>query len=40
MDGIEATKKIIGEYPDAKVIIVSQYTDKAFIEAAFNSGAM
>jgi two-component system, NarL family, response regulator DegU len=40
MDGIEATEKIISEYPDAKVIIVSQYTDKAFIEAAFNSGAM
>jgi two-component system response regulator DegU len=39
MDGIEATKEIVGKYPDAKVIIVSQYTDKAFMEAAFDSGA-
>lgn len=40
MGGIEATKKIISEHPDAKVIIVSQYTDKDIIEAAFKSGAM
>jgi NarL family two-component system response regulator LiaR len=40
VDGITATKRIINKYPKAKIIIVSQYNDKDFIEAAKNSGAI
>ncbi len=40
MDGIEATKIINEEYPDAKIIVVSQYDDKNIIDAAMNSGAV
>jgi CheY-like chemotaxis protein len=40
MDGIEATKIINEKYPDAKIIVVSQYDDKSIIDAAMNSGAV
>lgn len=40
MDGIEATEKIISSYPEAKVIIVSQYNDETTIAAAKNAGAV
>jgi len=40
MDGITATKKIKIKYPGAKIIIVSQYNDKNFIEESIKSGAM
>ena len=40
MDGIEATKIINEKYPDAKIIVVSQYDDKSIIDAALNSGAV
>jgi len=40
MDGIEATEKIISSYPEAKVIIVSQYNDETTIGAAKKAGAV
>lgn len=40
MDGIEATEKIISSYPEAKVIIVSQYNDETTIDAAKKAGAI
>jgi CheY-like chemotaxis protein len=40
MDGIEATEKIISSHPEAKVIIVSQYSDETTIAAAKNAGAV
>ena len=40
MDGIRATEKIISNYPDAKVIIVSQYNDETTIDAAKKAGAV
>lgn len=39
MDGIEATKLISQNYPQAKIIIVSQHNDKNVIEEVKNSGA-
>ena len=40
MDGIKATEKILSQHPEAKVIIVSQYTDESTIDAAKNAGAV
>ncbi len=40
MDGIEATEKIITAYPDARIIIVSQFNDESTIDAAMNAGAV
>lgn len=39
MDGIKATSAIKAKYPEAKIIIVSQYNDKRIIEASIKSGA-
>jgi len=39
MDGIKATSAIKTKYPEAKIIIVSQYNDKRIIEASIKSGA-
>jgi len=40
MDGIKATMEIKRKYPEAKIIIVSQYNDKSIIEESFKSGAV
>ena len=40
MDGLEATEKILLQYPEAKVIIVSQYNDESTIDAAKKAGAV
>src|SRR5262245_34294624 len=40
MDGIEATSKIMALYPDAKIVIVTNYDDQKFKEAAFEAGAI
>jgi CheY-like chemotaxis protein len=40
MDGIEATSKIISSYPDAKVIIVSQFNDALTVDSAMEAGAI
>lgn len=40
MDGIEATAKIISSYPNARIIIVSQYNDSMTIDSAMKAGAL
>ncbi len=39
MDGLSATAKIIDAHPDAKIMIVTQYNEPEFREAANNAGA-
>lgn len=39
MNGLSATIKIIDQYPDAKIVIVTQYNEPEFREAANNAGA-
>lgn len=39
MDGLTATKKIIHDYPEAKIIIVSQYNDDIVLAEAMKTGA-
>ena len=40
MDGITATKKIREQYPEAKIIITSQYNDETIVETSIESGAI
>jgi CheY-like chemotaxis protein len=40
MDGIEATSKIKALYPEAKIVIVTNYDDQKLKEAAFRAGAV
>lgn len=40
MDGIEATKILVSENPGAKVIIVSQFNEKIYVDAALKAGAV
>jgi len=40
VNGIEATKNIIAEYPDARIVIVTDYGNKEFRTAAANAGAV
>jgi len=40
MDGIKATMNIKLKFPEAKIIMVSQYNDKSIIEESFKSGAV
>jgi len=40
MDGIKATKEIKNRFPEAKIIIISQYNDKSLIEESIKSGAI
>jgi CheY-like chemotaxis protein len=40
MDGIEATSKIKALYPEAKIVIVTNYDDQKLREAAFRAGAV
>jgi len=40
MDGIAASKKIIQKYPQAKIMIVTQYNDAAYREAAKKMGVI
>lgn len=39
MNGLKATKKIIGKYPNAKILLVTQYNDVELREAATEAGA-
>ena len=39
MNGFQATKNIIAEDPDARIVIVTDYDDKEFRAAAKQSGA-
>ncbi|HET9130951.1 MAG TPA: response regulator [Terriglobia bacterium] len=40
MDGITATEQIKNRYPDAKVIVVTEYGDNFFKDAARKAGAI
>ena len=39
MDGLQATKAITAQFPDARIIIVTQYTDAGTRSAAMAAGA-
>ena len=39
MDGLTATKQIIGKYPQAKILIITQYDDPELTDAAIDAGA-
>ncbi len=39
MDGFEATRQIKAVYPEARIVIVSQYDDASLREAASKAGA-
>ena len=39
MNGLEATRHIIKKYPQAKILIVTQYDDEQLKEAARKAGA-
>jgi len=39
LNGIEATKQIIREMPDVKIIALSMHSDKIFIQGMFKAGA-
>ncbi|MCI0661153.1 MAG: response regulator transcription factor [Acidobacteria bacterium] len=39
VDGIEATRRITRDFPDARVIIFSQYDDATLLQAARSAGA-
>jgi len=38
-DGIDATRRIVTEFPDTKVIALSMYSDKQFVDAMLKAGA-
>lgn len=40
IDGFKATRMLIKEFPDASIVIVSQYIDKAYYEEAESAGAI
>ena len=39
MDGIELTKRLLADYPDMRVMIVSMHDDVHYVERAFDAGA-
>lgn len=39
MDGLTAIKQIIKKYPQARILMVTQYDDEQLKEAAINAGA-
>lgn len=39
LNGIEATRRIIAESPNTKVIVLSMHSDKRFVEEMFKAGA-
>lgn len=39
MNGIEATRRLTQQFPEIKVVIVSQQLDPAYVHAAFRAGA-
>ena len=40
LDGVEATKEILSEYPEAKVIILTMYRQDTYVFEAIKAGAM
>lgn len=39
MDGLECTKVVVKEYPDTKIIVISQYNERRLIKQMVNNGA-
>jgi len=39
VDGLTATRRIIAEYPDAKIVMVTDYDEKDLRDAATDAGA-
>jgi len=40
MDGVEATKRIIEEFPDARIIMVTSHGQEKMVLAAIDAGAL
>lgn len=40
MDGIEATKLVLGEFPDQKIIVLTMHDQETYFEGVLESGAM
>ncbi len=40
MNGVEATEQLVGQFPDAKVIILSIHDDEMYVTQALKSGAL
>ena len=40
LDGIEATRRIVARDPDAKVVVLTSYTDQERLVAALDAGAI
>lgn len=39
LKGFDAARKILANYPDIKLLFVSNYAERAYVEAAFEMGA-
>jgi DNA-binding NarL/FixJ family response regulator len=39
VDGLTATRRIVGEHPDARIVMVTHYDDRELREAAREAGA-
>jgi DNA-binding NarL/FixJ family response regulator len=39
LNGIDATRRIVAEFPDTKVIALSMHSDKQFVDAMLKAGA-
>ena len=39
LNGIDATRRIVAEFPDTKIIALSMHSDKQFVDAMLKAGA-
>jgi NarL family two-component system response regulator LiaR len=40
MDGLETTRAILGQYPEAKIVVLTTFLDEARVQEALEAGAM
>ena len=40
VDGVEATRRIVAQYPDVKIVVLTSYTDEDRMIAALDAGAL
>ena len=40
MDGVEATRRILAETPDMKILALSMYSDNGFVKGIMHAGAL